>query len=92
MYFSLNQGCGAGWLEPEYCKWHPGVLRNSNCETLVKVQKSPRYSSLPFGHYFSDFKTSSNRPVIRGGETPLENISPPLENCVGHSLKLLDIV
>jgi len=28
----------------------------------------------------------------RRGETPLENFSPPLEKCVGHRLKLLDIV
>jgi len=26
------------------------------------------------------------------GEAPLETFSPPLEKCVGHSLKLLDIV
>jgi len=34
------------------------------------------------------------RPVIWGGEAPLENrkILPPLEKCVGYSLKLLDIV
>jgi len=34
----------------------------------------------------------TNRPVTRGGEAPLENFSPPLEKCVGHRLKLLDIV
>jgi len=27
----------------------------------------------------------------RVGEAPLENISPPLEKCVGHNLKLLDM-
>jgi len=27
-----------------------------------------------------------------GGEAPLENFSPTLEKCVGHSLKLLDTV
>jgi len=26
-----------------------------------------------------------------GGEAPLESFLPPLEKCVGHSLKLLDI-
>jgi len=37
----------------------------------------------------------ADRPVTRGaqgGEAPLENFSPSLEKCVGHSLKLLDIV
>jgi len=36
-----------------------------------------------------------SRPVTRGckeGEGPLEIFSPPLEKCVGYSLKLLDIV
>jgi len=37
-----------------------------------------------------------HRPVTRvgrrGGEDPLEIFSPPLEKCVGHSLKTLDIV
>jgi len=28
----------------------------------------------------------------QGGEAPLENFSPPLEKCVGHNLKILDIV
>ena len=35
------------------------------------------------------------RPVTRGaqrGEATLENFRPPLEKCVGHSLKTLDIV
>jgi len=32
------------------------------------------------------------RPVTRGREAPLKNFSPPLEKCVGHSLKLLDTV
>jgi len=27
-----------------------------------------------------------------GGDAPLENFSPPLEKCVGHGSKLLDIV
>jgi len=28
----------------------------------------------------------------QGGQNPLENFSPPLEKCVGHSFKILDIV
>ena len=36
------------------------------------------------------------RPVTRGGrrrgEDPLKNFSPPVEKCVGYSVKLLDIV
>jgi len=28
----------------------------------------------------------------QGGETSLENFSPPLEKCGGHNLKILDIV
>jgi len=32
------------------------------------------------------------RPVTRGDEAPLENYSPLLEKCVGHNLKILDIV
>jgi len=32
------------------------------------------------------------RPVTRGDEDPQEKSFPPLETCVGHSLKLLDIV
>jgi len=32
------------------------------------------------------------RPATRGSEAPLEKFSPPLEKCVGHILKLLDIV
>jgi len=27
-----------------------------------------------------------------GRSLPIENVSPPLEKCVGHSLKLLDMV
>jgi len=30
------------------------------------------------------------RPVTRRGEAPLPNFPPPLEKCVGHSLKNLD--
>jgi len=33
-----------------------------------------------------------NQGGRRGGENPLENFSAPLEKCVGHHLKLLDIV
>jgi len=33
-----------------------------------------------------------SRPVTRRGEIPLEKVSPLLEKCVGHRLKLLDIV
>jgi len=36
-----------------------------------------------------------SRPVIRGvqgAKPPLEKFSLPLEKCVGHSLKMLDIV
>jgi len=32
------------------------------------------------------------RPVTRGGEALPRKFSPPLEKCVGHRLKLLDIV
>jgi len=32
------------------------------------------------------------RPVTRGEKPLLENLSSPLEKCVGHSLKLLDTV
>jgi len=32
------------------------------------------------------------RTVTRGAKPPLENFSPPLEKCVGHSFKILDIV
>ena len=41
------------------------------------------------------FYTFTHRPVTRraqGGEDPLENVRHPLEKCVGHSLKQLDIV
>jgi len=34
----------------------------------------------------------SSRPVTRGGKTALKFFSPPLEKCVGHRLKLLDII
>jgi len=34
----------------------------------------------------------TNRPVTRGGEASLEIFLPPLEKCVGHGSKLLDIV
>ena len=37
---------------------------------------------------------SLSRALARneGGEDPLQHCSPPLEKCVGHSLKLLGIV
>jgi len=34
----------------------------------------------------------TGRPATRGAKPTLEKYSPPLEKCVGHSLKLLDIV
>jgi len=33
-----------------------------------------------------------NQARNQGGVAPVENFSPPLEECVGHSLKLLDTV
>jgi len=36
------------------------------------------------------FVSLLRRPVSRGGEDPLQNISPPLEKCVEHRSKLLD--
>ena len=33
-----------------------------------------------------------DRPVTRGAKPPLEKFSPHLEKCVGHNLKILDIV
>ena len=35
---------------------------------------------------------SFNQARNQGGESPLQNFSSPLEKCVGHSLKLLDII
>ena len=35
---------------------------------------------------------SESRPVTRGREAPLEKFSLPLQKCVGHSLKILEIV
>ena len=34
----------------------------------------------------------ARNPGAQGATPPLENFSLPLEKCVGHSLKLLDIV
>jgi len=39
-----------------------------------------------------DEHQSRNQGRRRGGEAPLEKFSLPLEKCVGHRLKLLDIV
>jgi len=33
-----------------------------------------------------------SRPVTRGLSTPLKKFMPAWEKCVGHNLKLLDIV
>jgi len=33
-----------------------------------------------------------SRPVTRRALAPLKNFSPAWEKCVGHNLKLLDIV
>jgi len=33
-----------------------------------------------------------HRPVTRGAEPPLKKFSPTQEKCVGHILKLLDVV
>jgi len=38
------------------------------------------------------FSSPPNRPVTRGGRSPLKICSPPLEKCVAHKIKLLDIV
>jgi len=37
-------------------------------------------------------KPGKSKPVTRGDEAPLENFLPPLEKCVGYSLKILDVV
>jgi len=43
--------------------------------------------------FCSKNESKQSRPVTRGGgEEPLENFSRPLEKCVGHYSKLLDIV
>jgi len=33
-----------------------------------------------------------DRPVTREGEAFRENLSPSLEKCIGHNLKILDTV
>jgi len=44
-----------------------------------------RSGSQPF------FCREPNRPVTKGGDARIENFSPPLEKCIGYSLKILDI-
>jgi len=38
------------------------------------------------------YDQARNQRDAGGAKTPLENFSPTLEKCVGHSLKLLDAV
>jgi len=37
-------------------------------------------------------KKRSIRPVTRGGRSPLENCSSPLEKCIEHNFKILGVV
>ena len=64
-------------------------------EAIVE-QFAPKFRNLPLQPVGKERTWVSckliTRPVTRGCEAPLENLSPPLEKYVGHILKVLNIV
>ena len=66
---------------------HPGLedwilLNYTRIENVHKVRKKT----------FVFVIIKVHRPVTRGAKPSLEKFSPPQEKCVGHILKLLDVV
>jgi len=77
------------------------TTKESACRIIrrLRQQTSPKrwFANANMTSYYDVAKsvylvTMATRRVTREGEAPLEKFSPPLEKCVGRSLKLLDIV
>jgi len=60
---------------------------------VASLQLSPGFISNSFSNFLFHrplFTIDTSFSAPKQGEAPLENISPPMEKCIGHNVKLLD--
>ena len=75
-----------GWLSFAPLQFQPTIWAQSYSRKRTKC-----ITPLQERHFPTPLRRSVTRGGAGGRESPLENFSPPLEKCVGHILKILQI-